>query len=1180
MNYLLGRRRYFSVGVSLFFWLISSIAAEKTAIFVPENALKDIAVPVNMRAVQKVAPVTREGRPCLETSWHNFQHPWSRLDIKRPLIAKNFTTARISVPVYLVDPAAAGDLNLRFADRTGEFFQLRQLLKPQAGWQTVTYEVIFDQDYSRSWGGNADHKIDLPLTLQGFSFATKQPDGSLGIGEVLCELTLPPQTCGDNGQFQVFTPSLKFGSITPPSALSAKQTVREVIRAGRPCLETVWRDFTEPWSRLDMKRDFISKEFLSCKIHMNVFLSNPTDNSDLNIRLEDRFGEVFQIRQVLQPVSGWQNVVFELRTDKEYPGSWSGVINHRLDPPLILRGFSFGTKHPTGSIGLGEAFCEITSGPCAVDIVTDTAIHILRADRESRPELSLRNDNAESLKLRGICTVEDADGKLIASFRLPAELPPKTTVRLPLPEPSGFGIFYCRLVLDDGIVPQINRTMSYARMLPSGPTPGNSEGFHFGVHSHAESYTATEQELTALAAGMCGAKVFRMGSCWRQPKEDGPIDWTVGERLMDVFGAQGMEPQIICGGWLQPWAVEKDKPLFRDFGPGKMNHAMFPKLDKWGTWITRFLKHYRGRIRFMEAWNEPDLVYFGNFSVSDYNRLQKYFYKTVKSVDPSIRVMTGGYALLEMKDARYVISPNYIKETLQGSKGFYDIIAYHGHGPQVAYTGEIRGLNRIRKEVGAVDIPWWSNETAISSAVIGERVQAETLFKKLLYCWANGGIGYTWYNIRNKGYDPLSGEDNFGLITKDFHPKQVYLTYNMLTGLYRNAKFLRTLNDTRGFQLYLFQAADGDYLIPGWNISGNRFRLLALSNITGSVSIIDLFGNSKKINTADGLCLIPAGIAPQTVRISGQKAEPHYIPNFLQLPGRAFIQPGRRSSAFTVKISNPLSRKLSGNISMQAPAGAVIVPRKQEFCLAPGRDATLNFRLELEKISDSEAAHLKLPGTLTLGNITLPEFYVELRSVTTVKADFPPVPDFVLDKGEQILPRFVNEPGNSHLVWRGPEDVSARIYLAADEKYFRIKVIVKDDIYSQKFHGGEMWKGDSVQIALWLPGQEDMWEFGASHGNGKPEKWVWWAPQRSNAPVMTEKMRVETSQNAAESTTTYIMSLPLDILGVTPEMHGKPFFFGLLVNDNDGSVRESSMFLAPGFGGGLRIPDLAPLISF
>ena len=1162
-----------AAGWSFLLLLSASSAAEETIIFTPEASLTEIAVPDVMKQVQRVSFTTCGGRSCVRTEWKDLKHPWTRLDIKRPLAKQESSTTEVSVQVYL-EEKNAGDINLRFSDRTGEMFQLRQLLKKQTGWQQVSFKISAGETYKGTWGGNADRKPDFPLTLRGFSFAVKRPAGSMGFGNITAK------TSGMEETFSIFEPSLKIGSITPPPEMAGKQQIRQAVRGGRSCIEISWNDSNAPWSRVDMKRDFINKSFSACKVRMDVYLEDPDVSNDLNLRLEDRFGEVFQIRQPLKRQTGWQTLVYEIDTAKKYKGTWGGVVNGKIDPPLILRGFSFATKQPSGKIALGKAAGEITAGPCAAEILTGNPIHILRADRNDKPELALRNYNSFPLKLKGSCVVKDAAGKVVSDIRLPAELPPKSTVRLPLPESRQFGIFYCTLTLDDGISQPVTRQMSYARMLPSGPTPGLSEGFHFAVHSHAESYTAADQELTALAAGMCGAKVFRMGSCWRQPREDAPVDWSVGERLMEVFGKQNMEPQIICGGWLPLWAVEREKPLFRDFGPGRMNHAMFPKLDKWGAWLTRFLKHYKGKVRFMEAWNEPDLVYFGNFSVADYIRLQKHFYQTIKKADPAVKVMTGGYALLEMKDARYVISPDYIKETLQGSKGFYDIVAYHGHGPQIAYNGEINGLNRIRKEVGVDRMPWWSNETAISSAVIGERAQAETLFKKLLFCWANGGIGYTWYNIRNKGYDPLNGEDNFGMVTKDFHPKQVYLTYNMLTKVYRNARFLRTLNDRQGFQCYLFRSAGGDYLIPAWNISGNRFQLLALNGISGNVSIIDLFGNETPVKTVNGLCLIPAGLAPLTVRISGQKTEPVCIPDFLRLPERAIVHHGKKHSSFTVKLHNPLKKELTGVISMKAPANGRISPLEHRFVLAPGKEKDFQFQLDLDAVSGQNNAFLQIPGTLVLDGITLPEFYVELHPVLSLKKDFSPTPDFVLDKGSQILPRFINEPSNAHLVWRNKDDLSAKIYFASDKEYLRVKVVVKDDHYSQQFHGGAMWKGDSIQVALWLPGQEDMWEFGASHGNGKSEKWVWWAPQRANAPVMTQKMQVKTFRDPADDTLVYIMSLPLDILGVDADMLGVPFPIGILVNDNDGTVRESSMFLAPGFGGGLRIPDLAPLISF
>ncbi|MEI3001775.1 MAG: hypothetical protein V8T86_12910 [Victivallis sp.] len=42
-----------------------------------------------------------------------------------------------------------------------------------------------------------------------------------------------------------------------------------------------------------------------------------------------------------------------------------------------------------------------------------------------------------------------------------------------------------------------------------------------------------------------------------------------------------------------------------------------------------------------------------------------------------------------------------------------------------------------------------------------ERNQAITLFKKLLFAWSRGSIGYTWYDLRNDiGYYRVDGEHN------------------------------------------------------------------------------------------------------------------------------------------------------------------------------------------------------------------------------------------------------------------------------------------------------------------------------------------------------------------------------------------------------------------------------------
>lgn len=82
-----------------------------------------------------------------------------------------------------------------------------------------------------------------------------------------------------------------------------------------------------------------------------------------------------------------------------------------------------------------------------------------------------------------------------------------------------------------------------------------------------------------------------------------------------------------------------------------------------------------------------------------------------------------------------------------------------------------------------------------------------------------GAIGYTWYDLRNDGFDPKNAEHNYGMLDNEFYPKPVYSVYNMLAGLFREAQFRRQLEIGNGSWAFEF-AVPGGILIPAWNESG------------------------------------------------------------------------------------------------------------------------------------------------------------------------------------------------------------------------------------------------------------------------------------------------------------------------------------------------------------------------
>ncbi|MBR5837570.1 MAG: hypothetical protein IKZ84_03430, partial [Victivallales bacterium] len=126
---------------------------------------------------------------------------------------------------------------------------------------------------------------------------------------------------------------------------------------------------------------------------------------------------------------------------------------------------------------------------------------------------------------------------------------------------------------------------------------------------------------------------------------------------------------------------------------------------------------------------------------------------------------------------------------------------------------------------------------------------------------------------------------------------------------------------------------------------------------------------------------------------------------------------------------------------------------------------------------------------------------------------------------------------------------------------FILKAVVIDDIHAQPFTDDKLWQGDSIQFALCL-GDTPYYEFGiARNQDGSSNTATYIAP-----PNRHPKLHLTTIRDEATHTTTYICSIPRADLGLTPQRAQNGFLFNLIVNDNDGDVREGYLELAPGIG--------------
>lgn len=894
----------------------------------------------------------------------------------------------------------------------------------------------------------------------------------------------------------------------------------------------------------------------------------------LNTELSRPVSAKFQVR-LLHGEAELRFLVTD-RNGKEFRADWKPLsagkdgmafplteILASAQEPVRFSGVSL--RSPSGSAVVELAAVELTGEEPKINrlrLSVDSAYPLNIENPEDGKTVRLRLHNSSACPIAAGLHLElreaEADAKPF-ELRQNYLIPPGKTIGLSLPPADRRGVRYGTLEITDPEHPGLARReeFSTAVMVPATPSPRKPAGFLFGVCGHPQRYSAEEQKREAAAAALCGAKVLREDSNWGiiQPN---PAEWNFSslDRTAEIFGEQGLELELIYS-YTPRWAVAKEfVPLKKERVRGFNSR---PDYGAWREFIRRTAARYRGKIRFFEVWNEPDLYSFANFSAGEYLEMLKIAAEETRKANPDAKLLTGGFTCMPPYFA--LNDQTHQEKTLSMGKGYYQIHAFHGHGPFSHYYPQVEKMLAMRKTLG-VTAPWWPNETADSSVFAGETGQAVTLWKKLFYSWANGAIGYNWYDLRNDGTDPGNVEHNFGMIRHDFNPKAVYPAYNTITRNFGEAEYAFTADGFPGLRLYGFRAGT-DLLLAGWNDSPDSdARLLLFKTDAKNAERFDLFDNRSELPLRRGWALVPVGNRPAGVRFAGAKelrpvGEPVAATGDVVLP--------RGEGVLKLRMENPFPTAENLELALRLPEGVRQKEPRRSFRLMPGEKREIAIGLFSDRNlpqNEQIGIDLAFPARQLGGALAFP-----VRPVAQIGGKFADSPDFTLSDVKQLTTLVPADPAKTHLFWTGARDLSAQIYLAADRNTLKLKVAVTDDIHCQPFRGDQVWSGDNLQVGLLIPGQKKPWEIGLTRlADGSSASWVWAAPDGFDAPKAARAVRLRTARNEEEKQTVYEAEIPFDAIGIDGSGLGRAIQFNLLVNDNDGEMRESYLRLAPGLG--------------
>ena len=134
--------------------------------------------------------------------------------------------------------------------------------------------------------------------------------------------------------------------------------------------------------------------------------------------------------------------------------------------------------------------------------------------------------------------------------------------------------------------------------------------------------------------------------------------------------------------------------------------------EAWRKYVRKVARHFRGRIRHYEIWNEQD----GGFwkphpDAAQYVPLLKIAYEEIKAADPEAVVVAGGLCYW---------NASYLSEMYRaGAKGYFDVAAVHpyGYAPESnsRTARQMAAFLQVLADNGEPDKPIWITECGGSS---------------------------------------------------------------------------------------------------------------------------------------------------------------------------------------------------------------------------------------------------------------------------------------------------------------------------------------------------------------------------------------------------------------------------------------------------------------------------------
>jgi len=226
-------------------------------------------------------------------------------------------------------------------------------------------------------------------------------------------------------------------------------------------------------------------------------------------------------------------------------------------------------------------------------------------------------------------------------------------------------------------------------------------------------------------------------------------------------------------------------------------------LNDFGDFVYAVVSRYRGRIRYYQIWNEPNIYpEWGEQPVDPvaYTQLLKVGYSRAKEADPEAVIISAGLAPTTEMGPKNLSDLVFLQEMYDaGAKGYFDIISVQGYGlwtgpddrrvdPSRTNFSRPQLIREIMVRNGDADKPIWAAEVGWNALPqefpgtpvygrVSEELQAQyavRAYERAQEEWPWMGVICYWFFKRADDREKDQPFYYFRLVEPDFTPHPVY----------------------------------------------------------------------------------------------------------------------------------------------------------------------------------------------------------------------------------------------------------------------------------------------------------------------------------------------------------------------------------------------------------------------